>query len=46
MSQSEHAKLQRLGFRQVFSSSFKSGHKKGVAILISMHLLMNTYQRL
>lgn len=35
MSQSEHAKLQRLGFRQVFSSSFKSGHKRGVAILIS-----------
>ena len=35
MSQSEHAKLQRLGFKHVFSSSFKSGHKRGVATLIS-----------
>lgn len=35
MSQSEHAKLQKLGFRKVFSSSFKSGHKRGVAILVS-----------
>ena len=35
MSQSKHAKLQKLGFRKVFSFSFKSGHKRGVAILIS-----------
>ena len=35
MSQSEHAKLKRMGFRHVFSSSDKSGHKRGVATLIS-----------
>ena len=35
MSQSEHAKQQKLGFRKVFSSSFKSGHKRGAAVLVS-----------
>ena len=35
MSQSEHTKLKKMGFRHVFSSSDKSGHKRGVATLIS-----------
>lgn len=35
MSQNEHAKLKRMGFRYVFSSSDKSSHKRGVATLIS-----------
>lgn len=35
VSQSEHAKLKRMGFRYVFSSSDKTGHKRGVATLIS-----------
>ena len=38
MSQTEHAKLKRMGFRHVFSSSYKSGHKRGVATLISSSL--------
>lgn len=35
LSQSEHAKLKRMGFRHVFFSSYNAGHKRGVAALIS-----------
>lgn len=35
LSQSEHDKLRREGFKNVFSSSYKGGHRRGVAILIS-----------
>ena len=35
MSQTEHTKLRRMGFKWVFSSSDKSSHKRGVATLIS-----------
>lgn len=35
LSQSEHAKLKRMGFSHVFASSYRSGHRRGVAILIS-----------
>lgn len=35
MSQPEHAKLKRFGFKYVFSSSYTSGHRRGVATLIS-----------
>lgn len=38
MSESEHAKLKRQGFRYVFASSYKSAHKRGVATLISNSL--------
>lgn len=38
LSQSEHAKLKRMGFKYVFSSSVKSKHKRGVATLISSTL--------
>lgn len=31
----EHEKLKRMGFSQVYHSSCKSGHKRGVAILLS-----------
>lgn len=31
----EHAKLNRMGIRHVFSSSDRSGHKRGVAILLA-----------
>ncbi len=35
MSQPEHAKLKWFGFKHVFSSSYMSSHKRGVATLIS-----------
>lgn len=35
LSKSEHAKLGRMGFKHVFSSSHVSGNKRGTAILIS-----------
>lgn len=31
----EHEKLKRMGFYKVYYSSYKSGHKRGVAILLS-----------
>lgn len=31
----KHEKLKRLGFSRVYYSSYKSGHRRGVAILIS-----------
>lgn len=31
----EHAILNRLGFKHQYSSSYKAGHRRGVAILIS-----------
>lgn len=36
---SEHAKLNKLGFKYVYSSSYKSGHRRGVAILLSSALV-------
>lgn len=35
MNQADHLRLRRRGFKHVFSSSVKSKHKRGVAILIS-----------
>ena len=35
LSQSEHNKLKRMGFKFVFSSAHASGRRRGVAILIS-----------
>ena len=35
LSDTEHAKLKRLGFKHQYSSSYKAGHRRGVAILIS-----------
>lgn len=35
MSDSEAGKLKRMGFKYVFSSNYKNGHRRGVAILIS-----------
>lgn len=35
LSDTEHAKLKRLGFRHKYSSSYKAGHRRGMAILIS-----------
>ena len=37
-SEQEHAKLKRQGFNQVFSSSYESGRRRGVATLISAKL--------
>lgn len=31
----EHNKLNRMGFKYIYSASFGSGHRRGVAILIS-----------
>ena len=35
LTQQEHDKLRKFGFKNTFSSSFKTGPKRGVAILIS-----------
>lgn len=35
LTEKEHDKLKRNGFTQVYASSYKSGHRRGVAILIS-----------
>lgn len=34
----EHEKLKRMGFSKVYYSSYKSGHRRGVAILISQKI--------
>ena len=38
LSDNEHGKLKRMGFTNLFFSSYKSGHRRGVAILISNRL--------
>lgn len=38
LKDNEHEKLKRMGFTKVFFSSYKSGHRRGVAILISSKL--------
>lgn len=38
LTDKEHAKLKRMGFTNVFFPSYKSGHRRGVAILISNKL--------
>lgn len=35
LSEVEHAKLTRMGFKYQFSSSYSAGHRRGVSILIS-----------
>lgn len=35
LTEQEHAKLRRQGFNQVFSTSYNSGRRRGVATLIS-----------
>lgn len=35
LTENEHAKLKRNGYNQIFSASYKSGPRRGVAILIS-----------
>lgn len=35
LNQIEHEKLRRMGFSKAFSSSYKTGHRRGVATLIS-----------
>lgn len=35
LTSAEHEKLKRMGFSRVYYSSYKSGHRRGVAILIS-----------
>lgn len=35
---SEHEKLRRMGFSKVYFSSYKSGHRRGVATLISKNI--------
>lgn len=35
LNDTEHRKLTKMGFKYVFSSSHKSGHNRGVAILVS-----------
>lgn len=37
LSQQEHEKLKKFGFRNTYYSSFKKGHRRGVAILIPLN---------
>lgn len=39
LTESEHAKLKRQGFNQVYSSSYRTGHRRGVATLIAKRLI-------
>lgn len=39
LTETEHSKLKRKGFKHVFSSSNGSKHNRGVAILISVGML-------
>lgn len=39
LTESEHAKLKRQGFNQVYSSSYKTGRRRGVATLITKRLI-------
>ncbi len=39
LTNSEHAKLKRQGFNQVFSASYETGHRRGVATLISSRVI-------
>lgn len=38
LSDTEHAKLRRLGFKHQYSSSYAAGHRRGVVILISNNI--------
>lgn len=38
LTEREHEKLKRDGYNQIFSASYKSGHRRGVAILISARI--------
>lgn len=38
LNSTEHEKLKRMGFSKVYYSSYKSGHRRGVAILISQRV--------
>lgn len=38
LNEDEHVKLKRMGFTRMFSSSYKSGRRRGVVILISSKL--------
>jgi len=39
LTENEHEKLKRNGYNQVYAASYKSGHRRGVAILISNQIL-------
>ena len=39
LTNSEHVKLKRQGFNQVFSASYDKGHRRGVATLISTRVI-------
>lgn len=38
LTEKEHGKLKRNGYNQVYAASYKSGHRRGVAILISTQI--------
>lgn len=45
LNETEHIKLERLGFKYVYSSSHRFGNKRGVAILINRRLAYNGEER-
>lgn len=38
LSDTEHSKLNKMGFKYIYSSSYKSVYHRGVAILLSNHI--------
>ena len=43
LNDKEHEKLKRMGFTNLFSSSYKPGHMRGVAIVISKQVNKKIY---
>lgn len=41
LNSAEHEKLKRMGFSKVYYSSYGSGHRRGVAILLSHKVPFN-----
>lgn len=47
LNDKEHEKLRKMGFTKTFFSSYKSNHKRGVAILISNKVAFEqTYEQM
>lgn len=46
LTEKEHVKLKRSGYNQIFSASYKKGHRRGVAIIVSTKLTFDKIKEL
>lgn len=46
LTEIEHVKLKRSGYNQIFSASYKKGHRRGVAIIVSTKLTFDKIKEL